>query len=73
MKNLTELDKLKYWIDVEFTILHIMFGVIMLNITDGWLPTLFFFAYIVIRVLYAIPRLALIASVDKNYLKVPKR
>lgn len=71
--KLTEIDKLKYWIDTEFTILHVMFGIIMLQITHGLLPTLILSVYIFISVVYALVRAAYLASVDKNYLKVPKQ
>ena len=73
MSKLTEIDKLKYWIDTEFTILHIMFGIIMLQLTHGWLPTVVFSVYIVISVVYMLTRIAYLASIDKDYLKVPKK
>ncbi len=73
MKNLTEMDKLKYWLDTEFTVLHIMFALIMMQLVNNWLVSLFFSIYIVIQVLYMIPRLALLASADKDFLKVPKK
>lgn len=73
MKKLTEADKLKYWLDVEFSILHIMFGIIMLQLTTGWLPSLLFGTYIVFQALYAIPRMAIVFSNDPNYLRVPKK
>jgi hypothetical protein len=73
MARATEMEKLKYWIDAEFTILHIMFGIIMLQLTHGVFPTVFFSLYITVSVLYTLIRIAYIASIDKNYLKVPKQ
>lgn len=74
MKNkLTDLEMLKHWIDTEFTILHIMFAIIMLQLVTGWFWTMFFIGYIFFQVLYAVVRLAVIASQDKDYLKVPKK
>lgn len=73
MAKITEIEKLKYWMDSEFSILHAMFGIIMLQLTHGALPTVLFSLYIVISITYAIVRAAYVASIDKNYLKVPKR
>lgn len=74
MKNkLTDLEMLKHWIDTEFTILHIMFAIIMLQLVTGWFWTMFFICYIFFQVLYAVVRLAVIANQDKDYLKVPKK
>jgi hypothetical protein len=73
LKKLTEAEKLKYWLDMEFTILHTMFGIIMWQLTTGWLPHLFWGAYIFISILYLIPRAVIIAANDPNYLRVPKK
>lgn len=73
MKKLTELEKLKYWLDTEFTILHIMFAIVMIQLTEGWLPTLFFVGYIVIALLSMLVRLAYLAADDPDYLRVPKK
>lgn len=73
MKKLKEADKLKYWLDVEFTILHIMFGIIMYQLTTGWLPHLFFGFYIFWSLLYLVTRVAVLASDDPDYLKIPRK
>lgn len=73
MKKLKEADKLKYWLDIEFSILHIMFGIIMLQLTSGWLPSIVLSAYILFQMLYVIPRMASLASDDPEYLRVPKK
>lgn len=70
--KLTELDMLKYWIDSEFTILHIMFAVILWQLTEGWLPHILIGIYIFISVMYVIARLAYVASQDPKYLKITK-
>ena len=71
MKKLTELDKLKFWIDTEFTIIHIMFCVIMIVLTKGWFWTFFFAGYIGLALFYIIVRLAVIAADDPDYLRSP--
>ena len=71
--KLTDSEKLKYWIDSEFSILHAMFGIIMFNIVDAWFWKAFFVIYIIICAVYAIVRIAYVASQDKDYLKVPKK
>jgi hypothetical protein len=73
MKKLTEIEKLKYWVDAEFTILHIMFAIIMLQLTSGWLPTTILAIYLIISVMYTIARIAYVTAFDKDYLRVPKK
>lgn len=72
-KKLTDIEMLKYWIDTEFTILHIMFAIIMLQLVSGLFWVIVFSVYIAFQVFYAIVRLAVIASQDKDYLRVPKK
>jgi len=71
--KLAELDKLKYWIDAEFTVLHIMFAIVMFQLTEGWVWNIALIAYIIWQVLYLLVRLAVIAADDPDYLKAPKR
>lgn len=73
MTNLTETEKLKYWIDSEFSILHGMFAIIMLQLTRGLLATFIFTVYLIITILYTITRLAYLAASDKDYLRIPKK
>ena len=73
MSKLTEIEKLKYWMDAEFTILHIMFAVVLWQLTEGFVPHLVLGLYIGYSVLYTITRIAYVATQDKNYLRVPKK
>lgn len=73
MKKLTELEKLKYWIDAEFTILHVMFGVVILQLTNGLFWNIAIGIYIVFSLVYILTRLAFIAADDPDYLRVPKK
>ena len=73
MKKLTELEKLKYWIDVEVTILHIMFGAVMWQLTTGFLPHLILGVYMAYSLLYMVTRVAVIAADDPQYLRAPKK
>lgn len=73
MKKLTEIQKLKYWVDTEFTILHIMFAIVMFQLTSGWVWNIILGAYIVFSFLYMLVRLAYVAADDPDYLKAPKR
>lgn len=73
MKKLTETDKLKYWIDAEFSILHVMFAVVMLELTEGWVWNIILSLYIIYSVLYILTRIAVIAADDPDYLRAPKR
>lgn len=72
-KKLTDIEKLKYWVDTEFTILHIMFAVVMLQLTEGWLWNIVFGACIAYCLVYILTRIAVIVADDPDYLKVPKR
>lgn len=71
--KLTDLEKLKYWIDTEFTVLHIMFAVVMFQLTEGWLWNIGLWLYVLWQFFYLITRLAVIAADDPDYLRVPKK
>lgn len=71
--KLTEIEKLKYWIDTEFSILHIMFAIVMFQLTGGWVWNIVLTAYIIITLMYMLVRVAYIAANDPNYLRVPRR
>lgn len=73
MSKLTDIQKLKYWVDAEFTILHIMFAVVMFQLTEGWLWNIGLGLYVVSQFFYLITRLAVIAADDPDYLRVPKK
>lgn len=71
--KLTEQEKFKYWVDSEFTIVHIMLAVVLLELTKGWVWTIVLVAYIIYAGLYLLTRLAIIAADDPDYLKAPKK
>lgn len=71
--KLTEIDKLKYWLDSELTILHCMFAIIMLQLTHGALPTIVWGLYLIISIGYTLSRAAFLSSQDKDYIKLPKK
>lgn len=73
MKKLTEIDKLKYWLDAELSILHIMFAVVVLLLTDGFIVSLLLCLYIAYTLVYTIVRVLYLAQDDQDYLKVPKK
>lgn len=62
---MSEIDKLKFWVDTEFTIVHILLYVViglLLHSTTGWVVC---GVLIFISVLYTFKRIALL---PKNYL-----
>ncbi len=74
MKNkLTDLEKLKFWLDTEFTIVHVILAVILLQVTKGLVWNIILGAYILYSLVYILTRLAVIAADDPDYLRVPKR
>ncbi len=72
MAKPTELDKLKTWLDMEITILHIMFYVVIWLLTHNLVAHIILAVFIVYSVLYLVSRGVYMASIDKNYLKIPK-
>lgn len=61
-----ELTKLKYWLDSELTILHIMFAV-LLGVTVGGKIWYFIGLYIFISLVYLLKRTA---ALPRDYLKI---
>jgi len=73
MKKVTETDKLKYWLDAEISWMHVMLAAVLYKLTTvSWQRTALV-VYMVISVIYALVRFAYISSLDKNYLRVPKK
>lgn len=71
--KLTEIDKLKYWLDTEITILHIMFAVVVWLLTHNRVAHIALAFYMFFSLIYLLTRGAYLASIDKNYLKIPKQ
>lgn len=70
MSKPTEIDKLKHWIDSEFSILHIYALVIMWLLTHGILPHVIIGVLAFVNIFYAVKRAVWIGKQDRNYLKV---
>ena len=73
MKKLTDLEKLKYWIDSEFTVVHILLAIVMLQVTENLVWNIIIGLYIAYSAVYLLTRLAVIAADDPDYLRVPKQ
>ena len=73
MKKVTELDLLKVWIDSKFTVLHVMLAIIMIQVTEGWLPTVLFSLYMLHRIIYWAIRITFIEANSKDYRKIPPK
>lgn len=73
MKKLTEVEKLKYWLDAEISYLHAMLAFVLLQIVKSGWAKVALIVYIVVSLVYMIVRVAYVAQHDKNYLKVPKQ
>lgn len=72
MSKLTEIEKLKYWLDAEVSILHVMLaGIAVLLVSSIWVKILLG-VYIIYTFIYALVRIAYVGEDDKNYLKIPK-
>lgn len=66
MLKLTELDKLKYWMDAEVTILHIQWAILLGVMAGGWVWW-FVGVYIFISLIYVAKRTIVL---PRDYLKV---
>lgn len=73
MRKLSEIETLKYWIDAEFTIIHAMFGFIALLLLESTWQEVLAVLYIIGCIAYAMIRLAIVVTQDREYLKVPKQ
>lgn len=73
MSKLTETDKLKYWLDAEFSILHVMFAVIMLQLVTSTWQRVGLVVYIIFSIVYAWVRLIYISGHEPSYLRIPKK
>lgn len=72
MKKLTEVDKLKYWLDAEISILHIMFVILMMQFHHSIAVSVILWLYLGYSIVYCLSRIAYVAKFDKDYLKIPK-
>ena len=73
MKKLTEVEKLKYWLDSELSILHIMFAILLYNMLPETWQHILIIIYIALQALYGLTRLGYLFAHDPDYLKVPKK
>jgi len=73
MSRTTEIDKLKYWLDGEISILHAMLAFIAMLLLDNAISDVVFSIYIGYSVLYALVRFSFVYSKEKDYLSVFKK
>lgn len=71
--NLSEQDKFKYWLDGELAILHIMFYVVVWLLTHNLVAHIILALLIAYSTVYFVVRVAYVASIDKDFLKIPKK
>jgi len=73
MKKLTEIELLKYWLDAELSLLHLMFAAIMWKLTGGWLVHLVLGVYMFNSFMYTWVRIMYVTQQRPNFLKIPKK
>jgi hypothetical protein len=73
VKKLTEIEKLKYWLDAEITFMHAMLAFILYQIVTARWQHILLIIYIILTLLYATVRVVYVSGHDKDYLKVPKK
>lgn len=69
---MTEIEKLKYWLDGEITLLHIMFYVLVWLLTHSLVLHIVLALLIAYSVFYFVARISYLAQNDKDYLKLPR-
>lgn len=72
-QQLTQTDKLKYWIDSEVSFTRVLLLIILFQLVEGTWPKTAIIVYGVFSLLYAVTRIAYVSSHDPDYLKVPKK
>lgn len=72
MKQLNDIEKLRYWLDAEITLMHIGLAFIAALVVGAWWAWVLFGVYAVFAFFYAMVRIAYVIAQDKNYLKLPK-
>lgn len=73
MSKLTESEKMKFWIDAEFSLLHIMFAVIAFMITASVFFKIVLVIYMLWSFVYMISRVAKVGADDPDYLSLTRR
>lgn len=71
--KLTELEKLKLWLDAEISLMHIMFAILAFMIVTSAVLKVLIVLYIIWSFIYMIVRLAAVAVDDPNFLRIPRR
>lgn len=69
---MTELEKLKYWLDTEITLMHIAFYILLGTILDTKKWWVVMGGLIFTSFIYLLKRIAVLAKADKKYLSTPK-
>lgn len=73
MSKLSESEKLKFWIDAEFSLLHIMFAVIAFMITTSVIFKIVLVLYMIWSFIYMLSRIAKVGVDDPDYLRLTRR
>lgn len=73
MKKLTEIEKLKFWLDAEISLMHIMFAILGFMIVSSVALKVFLVLYMVWSFVYMIVRLAAVSADDPDFLRIPRR
>jgi hypothetical protein len=68
-----EFVKLKHWVDAEFTILHVMWAILLGAIVNKGIFWIGVAIYVLFSLLYAASRIQYVESKHMGYLKIPKR
>lgn len=70
--KLNDLEMLKFWLDAEITYSRGLLAVIGILLVEPLWIEILLGVYVAFCVMYVIPRVALVYSQDKEYLKIPK-
>lgn len=70
-KKFTEDQKLRFWMDGEFAIVHAMFAFVAILIVENLFGEILLWLYLIYSLIYAAVRFAVVADQDPKYLRVP--
>ena len=68
--KLTDIEKLKYWLDAEISLINVKIAVVLWFVTHNFLFHVILALYITGSLIYALSRVAYLSKHDKDYLKL---
>ena len=68
--KLSDIDKLKYWLDTEISLINVKIALVLWFVTHNFFAHVVIALYITGSLIYALSRAVYLSKVDKDYLKL---